>query len=90
MITEIGKYFIFLRNLFINRESFRTYYKLVLEESVSIGIGSLFLVALVATFMTRDRDGPMYLFGTAPLRAAGAVDAAVRPHLLPVVSGSKN
>ncbi len=51
MITEIGKYFIFLRNLFINRESFRTYYKLVLEESVSIGIGSLFLVALVATFM---------------------------------------
>jgi phospholipid/cholesterol/gamma-HCH transport system permease protein len=51
MITEIGKYFIFLRNLFINRETFRTYYKLVLEEAVSIGVGSLFLVALVATFM---------------------------------------
>jgi phospholipid/cholesterol/gamma-HCH transport system permease protein len=51
MITEIGKYFIFLRNLFVNRESFGTYYKLVLEESVSIGLGSLFLVALVATFM---------------------------------------
>jgi phospholipid/cholesterol/gamma-HCH transport system permease protein len=51
MITEIGKYFIFLRNLFINRESFGTYYKLVLDEAVQIGIGSLFLVALVATFM---------------------------------------
>jgi len=51
MITEIGKYFIFIRTLFINRESFRTYYKLVLEESVTIGIGSLFLVALVSTFM---------------------------------------
>lgn len=51
MITEIGKYFIFLRTLFINRESFSTYYKLVMEESVQIGIGSLFLVALVATFM---------------------------------------
>ena len=51
MITEIGKYFIFLRNLFVNRESFATYYRLVLEEAVSIGIGSLFLVALVATFM---------------------------------------
>jgi phospholipid/cholesterol/gamma-HCH transport system permease protein len=51
MIAEIGKYFIFLGNLFINRESFKTYYKLVLEECVSIGIGSLFLVALVATFM---------------------------------------
>jgi phospholipid/cholesterol/gamma-HCH transport system permease protein len=51
MITEIGKYFIFLRNLFVNRESFKTYYRLVMEEAVSIGIGSLFLVALVATFM---------------------------------------
>lgn len=51
MIKEIGRYFIFLGYLFINRESFRTYYKLVLEECVSIGIGSLFLVALVSTFM---------------------------------------
>lgn len=51
MITEIGKYFIFLGNLFTNRETFRTYYRLVLDESVQIGIGSLFLVALVSTFM---------------------------------------
>jgi phospholipid/cholesterol/gamma-HCH transport system permease protein len=51
MIKEIGKYFIFIGHLFINRESFKTYYKLVLEECVSIGIGSLFLVALVSTFM---------------------------------------
>lgn len=51
MITDIGKYFIFLRNLFVNRESFTTYYRLVMEEAVSIGVGSLFLVALVATFM---------------------------------------
>ena len=32
-------------------ESFRTYSKLVIEESVSIGINSIFLVGLVATFM---------------------------------------
>lgn len=51
MIKEIGKYFIFLGNLFINRESFGTYYKLVLEECVAVGLGSLFLVALVSTFM---------------------------------------
>lgn len=51
MIKEIGKYFIFIGHLFINRESFKTYYKLVLEECVSIGLGSLFLVALVSTFM---------------------------------------
>ena len=32
MIKEIGKYFMFLGNLFVYRESFKTYYKLVLEE----------------------------------------------------------
>lgn len=51
MIKEIGKYFMFLGNLLINRETFKTYYKLILEECVSIGLGSLFLVALVSTFM---------------------------------------
>ncbi|MFD0998388.1 MlaE family ABC transporter permease [Ohtaekwangia kribbensis] len=50
-MTEIGKYFIFLGHLFTNRESFRTYYHLILEECIAIGIGSLFLVALVSTFM---------------------------------------
>lgn len=48
---EVGRYFIFLRSLFINRESFKTYYHLVLEECISIGIGSLFLVVLVSTFI---------------------------------------
>ena len=51
MIKEIGKYFIFLGHLFVNRESFKTYYKLVLDECVNIGIGSLFLVMLVSTFI---------------------------------------
>jgi phospholipid/cholesterol/gamma-HCH transport system permease protein len=51
MIREIGKYFIFLGRLITNRESFKTYYKLVLEECVTIGIGSVLLVALVSTFM---------------------------------------
>jgi phospholipid/cholesterol/gamma-HCH transport system permease protein len=51
MISEIGKYFTFLGHLLVNRETFRTYYKLVLEECVGIGIGSIFLVALVSTFI---------------------------------------
>lgn len=51
MIREIGKYFLFLGHLLTNRESFKTYYKLTLEECVSIGIGSVLLVALVSTFM---------------------------------------
>lgn len=41
----------FLGHLFTNRETFKTYYKLTLDECVSIGIGSILLVALVSTFM---------------------------------------
>src|SRR6187551_1640356 len=51
MIKEIGNYFIFLGQMLVNRETFKTYYKLVLEECIAIGIGSIFLVALVSTFM---------------------------------------
>ena len=51
LIKTIGHYFIFLGSLFTNRESFKTYYKLVMEECILVGIGSIFLVALVSTFM---------------------------------------
>ena len=50
-MASIGKYFIFLGSLFTNRESFGTYFKLILDESVNIGINSIFLVALVSTFI---------------------------------------
>jgi phospholipid/cholesterol/gamma-HCH transport system permease protein len=51
MISQIGKYFIFLGSLIENRETFRTYYKLTLEECENIGLGSVFLFALVSTFI---------------------------------------
>ena len=51
LIKTIGRYFIFLGALFTNREEFKTYYKLVMEECVLIGVGSIFLVVLVSTFM---------------------------------------
>lgn len=50
-METIGKYFIFLGSLLVNRESFKTYFKLTMDECVSIGIGSIFLVALVAFFI---------------------------------------
>lgn len=46
-----GKYLIFLSSLVTRRESFKTYYKLVMEEAVLVGINSILLVALVASFM---------------------------------------
>jgi len=42
---------IFLGTLLVRRESFKTYYKLIIEESVQIGVKSISLVALVAFFI---------------------------------------
>lgn len=46
-----GEYVIFLGTLLVRRESFKTYYRLVIEEAMQIGVKSAALVALVATFM---------------------------------------
>lgn len=46
-----GKYIMFLGSLIVRRESFMTYYKLVLEECIQVGIRSIFLFALVSSFM---------------------------------------
>lgn len=50
-MESLGKYFIFLGSLLRNRESFGTYFKLTIDECVSIGINSIFLVSLVSFFM---------------------------------------
>lgn len=48
---EIGRYFLFLKSLFVNRESFITYFRLVIQECMQIGINSAFLVILVSAFL---------------------------------------
>jgi phospholipid/cholesterol/gamma-HCH transport system permease protein len=50
-LKSLGKYFIFLGSMFVNRESFSTYVRLVLDECILIGVNSIALVAIVATFM---------------------------------------
>jgi phospholipid/cholesterol/gamma-HCH transport system permease protein len=50
-METLGKYFIFLGSLFVNRETFRTYFRLTMDECVNIGINSIFLVSLVAFFI---------------------------------------
>jgi len=47
----IGKYFLFLGTLVVRRESFMTYYRLTVEECILVGVNSIFLVALVSSFM---------------------------------------
>ena len=46
-----GAYILFLESLLVRMESFKTYYRLVLDECVQIGVKSISLVALVASFM---------------------------------------
>ena len=46
-----GKYLLFLGTLVVRRETFKTYYKLILEECILVGVNSILLVALVASFM---------------------------------------
>ncbi|HEV8515732.1 MAG TPA: ABC transporter permease [Cyclobacteriaceae bacterium] len=50
-MTGFGRYMIFLGSLFVRRETFATYYKLILEECVQIGVNSAFLFILVSTFI---------------------------------------
>lgn len=47
----IGKYFIFLGNLFVKREAFKTYMKQIVDECIKVGIGSLVIVSIVSTFI---------------------------------------
>jgi phospholipid/cholesterol/gamma-HCH transport system permease protein len=50
-MKSIGKYFIFLGSLFVNRESFRTYVRLIIDECMLVGVDSIFIVVIVSTFM---------------------------------------
>lgn len=47
----IGKYFIFIGNLFVKREPFNIYMKQIIEECIKVGINSLVIVAIVSTFI---------------------------------------
>ena len=46
-----GRYMIFLGTLLVRRETFKTYYRLTIDECILIGVKSIALVALVATFI---------------------------------------
>jgi phospholipid/cholesterol/gamma-HCH transport system permease protein len=46
-----GRYVLFIQSLFVRRESFKTYFNLTMEESLQIGVKSIYLVALVSCFI---------------------------------------
>lgn len=50
-MSNLGRYFLFLGNLFRNREKVGVYLRQVFDEAVLIGIDSIFIVAIVSTFI---------------------------------------
>lgn len=48
---SIGRYWIFIKSLFIKPEKFIVYYRQVMQELVNIGVGALGIVALTSVFM---------------------------------------
>lgn len=50
-MSRLGRYFIFLGNLFRRPEKLGVYLRQTFEEGVSIGIDSIFIVAIVSTFI---------------------------------------
>ena len=50
-MRSLGKYLIFIYNLFVRRETFKTYVKLIFDECIKVGYDSLFIVLIVSMFM---------------------------------------
>lgn len=50
-MKSFGKYILLIYQLFIRRERFGIYVKLVVNESILVGIDSIFIVVIVSTFI---------------------------------------
>jgi phospholipid/cholesterol/gamma-HCH transport system permease protein len=50
-MKTLGRYFLFLSQLFTNREKFKVYMQLILEECVLLGTDSVFIVSIVSSFI---------------------------------------
>lgn len=77
-MKSIGKYFIFLHSMFVNRERFRTYVRQTLDECVAIGVDSIFLVVVVSIFSGAVASVQVYHNMQSPLLGDFLVGFAVR------------
>lgn len=51
MLSLLGKFFIFLQELFTRRESAKVYWYRFLDECITIGLDSVLIIAIVALFI---------------------------------------
>ncbi|MDJ1472261.1 ABC transporter permease [Cytophagaceae bacterium DM2B3-1] len=51
LLSQFGKYCLFIASMFRNREKFGVYVSRILDECMLIGIDSIFIVVIVSTFI---------------------------------------
>lgn len=51
MLSTLGKFFIFLQNLFVRREAAKVYWTRFVDECIIIGIDSMIIISIVALFI---------------------------------------
>jgi phospholipid/cholesterol/gamma-HCH transport system permease protein len=51
VLHTFGSYLLFMKSLFVNRERFGTYVKLTVDECINLGVGSVFIIAVVSLFL---------------------------------------
>lgn len=50
-MKSLGRFIIFIGSMFVRRESFKTYFRLVMEECMKIGVNSILIVSIVSSFI---------------------------------------
>lgn len=48
---SLGRFILFIGSMFVRRESFLTYVRLIIDECMKIGINSIFIVSIVSIFI---------------------------------------
>jgi len=50
-MKSLGRFVLFIGSMFVRRESFKTYVRLVMEECMKIGVNSILIVGIVSSFI---------------------------------------
>lgn len=74
----IGRYFIFLHSMFVNRENFKTYVGQTLNECIAIGVNSVFIVVIVSLFIGAVMSIQVYYNLQSPFPSDFLVGYSVR------------
>ena len=77
-MKDIGKYFIFLHSMFVNRERLKTYVWQTLDECVAIGVDSALIVGIISLFVGAVMSIQLYYNIRVPFSSDFLVGYGVR------------